>query len=87
MADKLLAMKRLKRTAQGFSPGDPKYASRPERATDARDVLSGCPGELLGHTVAQVRSPLQGDLLGSLYPGLEALGYSLRPFHGQDLLQ
>jgi hypothetical protein len=63
-------MKWFNRTAQGFSPGDIQHEPRPERATDARDVLSGrvffCSG--VGDPI---RSPLQGEFMGTPFPGLK----------------
>ena len=77
-------MKWINRKAQGFSPGDIQHEPRPERATDARDVLSGCVFFLQRRRRPDSVAP-SGPIHGDAFPRAEALGYSLRPFHGQRL--
>jgi hypothetical protein len=74
-------MKWFDRTAQGFSPGDMQPEPRPERATDAREVLSG--PRFLQRRRTHDSVALSGRIHEDACPRAEALGYSLRPFHGQ----
>jgi hypothetical protein len=76
-------MKWFKRTAQGFSPGNLKYKTRPERATDVRDVLIGGARKFLRRRGNPGSVAPSGRLRGGAVPRAKALGYSLRPFHGQ----
>jgi hypothetical protein len=76
-------MKWFNRTAQGFSPGYRQSKSRPERATDIDHVSPG--GDICcGVEEDLIRSPLQGEVMWALSPGLKPWAVLYTPFGRQE---
>jgi hypothetical protein len=89
-----ITMKWCNRKAQGFSPGDRQNATRPERAAEliglhAASVrregshLRDYSWEIGWYRTSRISVALSGRSRGDAVPRAKALGYSLRPFHGQ----
>jgi hypothetical protein len=85
-------MKWSNRIAQGFSPGcEAKPQDRPESG-DRMCIVESMLEVMNDGRIVDARAgrndrtltPLSGRNLGMPYPGLKPLGYSLRPFHGQE---
>jgi len=76
-----LTMKWFERTVQGFNPGSISQDRCPE--SGAR-----CWTRLAGQHATSPRTPVgrhfQGGSSVARNPGLKQLGYSVRPFHGQE---
>jgi hypothetical protein len=72
-------MKWSDRTAQGFSPGYDAARCGLKVATDSVSVVHG----LIRWPRPKIGCQFQGTLLLN-QPRVETLGYSVRPFHGQE---